>query len=110
MKWVMTVGIAVLVAAVVPSMTLAKGDAAKGKTLYASKCGACHGPGGEVKEPIAKAMNVEMRHLGAKEVQDKADAQLSETITKGMGKMKGVMGLKDAEVEDLVAFVRSLKK
>jgi mono/diheme cytochrome c family protein len=103
-------GLVLALAMGAPSILLAAGDAAKGKTLYTSKCGACHGSGGEAKEAIAKAMQVEMRHLGAKEVQDKPDAKLLEEITKGVGKMKPVAGLKEAEAADILAFVRSLKK
>ena len=51
-----------------------------------------------------------MRPLSGKEVQDKADAKLLEEITKGVGKMKAVPGLKEAEVADILAFVRTLKK
>jgi mono/diheme cytochrome c family protein len=94
----------------VPVLTMAAGDAAKGKALYTAKCGACHGPSGEPKDAIAKALKVEMRHLGGKEVQDKADADLIATITKGNGKMTPVAAIKEAEVTDIIAFVRTLKK
>ena len=99
-----------VVAVAVPAVFAAKGDAAKGKTLFASKCGTCHGPDGAGKEAIAKMMKVEMKPLSSKEVQEKTDAQLADIINKGTGKMKPVAGLKEAEVADIIAFVRSLKK
>lgn len=110
MKRALILGLILLVVAAVPALIAAKGDAAKGKTLYTSKCATCHGPDGAGKDAIAKMMKVEMKPLGAKEVQSKTDAQLSEVITKGSGKMKAVSGLKDEEVADIVAFVRSLAK
>jgi len=110
MKRVIQLGIILMVVIAVPSLILAKGDTAKGKTLFASKCATCHGPAGEGKDAIAKMMKVEMAPLSSKKVQDKTDVQLTEEITKGTGKMKAVSGLKDSDVADLIAFVRSLKK
>lgn len=111
MKRIIQLGIILMVVIAVPSLILAKGgDVAKGKTLYTSKCATCHGPDGAGKDAIAKMMKVEMSPLSAKKVQDKTDAQLTEDITKGTGKMKAVAGLKDSDVADLIAFVRSLKK
>jgi len=110
MKGALTLGFILLVVIAVPALVAGKGDAAKGKTLFTSKCASCHGPAGEGKEAIAKMMKAEMHPLGSKEVQAKTDAQLAEAITKGTGKMKPVAGLKDGEVADLVAFVRSLAK
>ena len=51
-----------------------------------------------------------MRHLGSKEVQAKSDAELTKDITAGNGKMKAVAGLSEADVANVVAFVRTLKK
>jgi mono/diheme cytochrome c family protein len=86
----------------------AKGDAAKGKTLY-SRCSICHGPSGEGNEAIAKAYGVKMPALGAKDVQALDDAALKKVVAEGKGKMPPVK-LSDTETDDVVAFVRSLKK
>ena len=88
---------------------LASAGAPEGKTLFAAKCQACHGPNGEGKPAIAKMFNVTMHPLGSKEVQSKSDADFKKTITTGQGKMKPVAGLTDAQVSDAVAFVRTLK-
>jgi mono/diheme cytochrome c family protein len=110
MKRGLVLGLILVVAIVVPTLIAGKGDAAKGKTLYTSKCGTCHGPDGEGKAAIAKMMKVEMKSLASKDVQSKTDAQLAEITNKGTGKMAAVKGLKDNEVADIIAFVRTLAK
>ena len=85
-----------------------KGDAAKGKTLF-SRCAICHGDSGEGKEAMAKALGVKIPVLASKEVQSLDDAAMRKIIVEGKGKMQAVK-LPDAEVEDVIAFMRSLKK
>ena len=85
-------------------------DAKAGQATYTKACGSCHGPDGAPKEAIAKMMKVEMRHLGSKEVQAKADPELRKEIVEGVGKMKAVKGLSDTQVGDVLAFVRTLGK
>ena len=84
--------------------------APEGKAVFAAKCQACHGTNGEGKPAIAKMFKVEMPALSSKEVQSKTDADLKKIITAGKGKMKPVSGLTDKQVDDLVAFVRTLKE
>jgi mono/diheme cytochrome c family protein len=102
------IGIIALLSFTVP--LFAAGDAAAGKELFGKKCASCHGAAGEGKESIAKTMKVEMRHLGAKEVQSKSDADLSKVAIQGVGKMKGVAGIDAQAADDLVAYVRTLAK
>jgi len=104
-------GILVVVCLVLtlPAAAAAKGDAAAGKTAYASKCASCHGAAGEGKEAIGKMFKVTLKHLGDKEVQAKDDATLKKDITTGNGKMKPV-ALSDTEVANVIAYVRTLKK
>jgi mono/diheme cytochrome c family protein len=85
-------------------------DAAAGKELFAKKCASCHGVAGGGKDAIAKMMKVEMRPLGSKEVQSKSDADLAKAIKDGTGKMKPVSELKEKDVQDIVAFLRTLDK
>ena len=85
-------------------------DAAAGKELFAKKCATCHGAAGEGKDAIAKMMNVQMRPLGSQEVQAKSDADLAKVIKDGTGKMKPVSDLKEKDVQDIVAFLRTLAK
>jgi len=99
----------VLLALRVPS-GLAEQDAVpSGKSIFAKKCSICHGKEGEGKATIARLYKVELQHLSSKEVQTATDADLKKIITKGKGKMRAVT-LKSNEVDDVVAFLRSIAK
>jgi mono/diheme cytochrome c family protein len=89
---------------------LAGGDVEAGKAVYNKKCATCHGKDGMAKPAMAKMFKVEMRHLGSPEVQAKSDEQLRKESIEGVGKMKPVKGLKDADVDNLMAFLRTLKQ
>lgn len=102
--------VAVAVALIVPALFAQKADVAAGKAAYTKRCVSCHGPEGEGKEAIGKMMKVEMKHLGSKEVQAKTNAQLKKDMTEGVGKMKAVAGMNDAEVANIIAFMRTLAK
>jgi mono/diheme cytochrome c family protein len=85
-------------------------DAAAGKTLYSAKCRTCHGAEGQGNQGMAKALKVEIRDLGSADVQSKSDADLKKAITDGVGKMKPVSGVAGADLDNVVAFIRTLKK
>jgi len=89
---------------------IAAGDAAAGKEVYTKKCASCHGAGGEGKDTIAKMLKVEFKHLGSKEVQAKTDADLKKEILEGVGKMKPVKDVDAKAADDVVAYLRTLKK
>jgi mono/diheme cytochrome c family protein len=93
----------------IASMGLATAGAPDGKTVFAAKCQSCHGAAGEGKPAMAKMFKVEMAPLGSKDVQAKSDADLKKIITTGKGKMKPVTGMTDKQVDDVVAFMRTLK-
>ncbi|MES1258848.1 MAG: cytochrome c [Acidobacteriota bacterium] len=78
-------------------------DAAAGKALYA-KCRSCHGPTGEGNPAMAKAMGVEIKPLSGA-----SDDAIKNAVTKGAGKMKPVAGLAGADLDNLVAYVHTLK-
>ncbi len=86
-----------------------KGDTAKGKEVFMRRCSVCHGESGEGKEAIGKMLGVKMPVLGSKEVQSLDDAQIKKIVTEGKGKMKPV-NLSDQELNDVLAFLRTLKK
>lgn len=75
---------------------------------FKAKCALCHGADGK-----GSAMGTKMgvHDWSSADVQKMTDAQLTEVITKGKGKMPSYDGkLKDTEIKDLVAFIRSLGK
>ena len=79
-------------------------DAAAGKAIYAAKCRACHGANGEGNPGMAKALKVELKPLS------ETTADVKKVITDGQGKMKPVGGVSGADLDNVVAFVQSLKK
>jgi mono/diheme cytochrome c family protein len=89
------------------SLAAAAGNATAGKTAYDAKCKSCHGADGTPNPSIAKMMKVDMRALGSADVQKQSDADIKGIITNGKGKMKGISGV---NADDVIAYVRSLKK
>jgi len=79
-------------------------DAAAGKAVYTAKCKACHGAEGEGNPAMAKMMKVEMKPLGA------TTADIKGVIANGQGKMKPIAGLAPADVDNVVAYVKTFKK
>ena len=86
------------------------GNAKDGKAVYDHSCKSCHGVNGEGNESLAKMMHAKILPFGSKEVQAKSDAQLKKDITEGVGKMPAVKNLSTKQVDDLVAYIRSLAK
>jgi cytochrome c5 len=85
-------------------------DAAAGHAVYDKKCKMCHGATGEGTPGMAKALNTTIQQLGSPEVQKMGDADLKKIITQGKGKMKPPAGLSGADIDNVIAFVRTLKK
>ena len=109
MKYVPKVMLILAIAAYsIPMLSAA--DAAAGKAVYLKKCATCHGQAGEGKDAMAKMLKVEMRHLGAKEVQARSDAELKKISLEGTGKMKPVKDIDAAGADDIVAYLRTLAK
>jgi len=94
----------------IAAVSLPAADVDAGKKLYAKSCASCHGAAGEGKDAIAKMMQAQFKHLGSKEVQAKTDADLKKGILEGVGKMKPVKDVDAKQADDIVAFVRTLKK
>jgi len=80
-------------------------SATAGQPVYKAKCQMCHGADGSGNLPKAKA-----NPLGGATVQAKSDADLKKAITAGTGTMKPVAGVAGADLDNVIAFVRSLKK
>jgi mono/diheme cytochrome c family protein len=77
--------------------------------LYKAKCAACHGADGKGNSPMAKKLGV--RDLASPDVQKQTDDELFAIIQKGKNKMPAyASSLKDAQIKDLVAYIRELAK
>jgi mono/diheme cytochrome c family protein len=76
-----------------------------GADLYKAKCAGCHGADGTSKMPNVPP-------LGGADAQGKSDADLKAVIEKGKApKMPAYAGkLTDAQMDEVVKFIRTLKK
>ena len=91
------------------SQTVSAAVAFDGTTLYKTKCASCHALDGSGNTAIGKSMK--LRDLRSAEVQALSDAQLTEIIGKGKGKMPGYEKSVGADgVKLLVAYIRSIKR
>ena len=84
---------------------VAAASATDGAAVYTAKCKNCHGADGSGNPAIAKMMNVTMKPLGGQ-----TDAEVKTAVTAGVGKMKPVAGLAAADVDNVIAYVHTLKK
>ena len=107
MKKTLTVlTLCILIAA--PS-AFAGGGGSDGAAIYKAKCAMCHGPDGAGQTPMGK--NMKLRDLRSADVQKQTDAELVKWIADGKGKMPAYKGkLTPADIDALVAFIRTLKK
>jgi cytochrome c6 len=85
-------------------------DAAAGKAVYTAKCQACHAADGNGNAGLGKAMGVTWRPLGGADVQKMSDDELKKVVTMGKGKMKPIASVAGADVDNVVAYLRTLKK
>lgn len=86
------------------------GDAKKGQARYDQYCVVCHGPRGLGDGPMAKATSPPATKLTAPEVRNKTDQDLLSAIADGvrtsMPAWRGL--LSDQELQDVLAYIRSL--
>jgi cytochrome c6 len=79
-----------------------------GADLFKAKCAMCHGPDGKGQTAMGKTLN--LKDLGSAEVQSQSDADLTNTITNGKGKMPKYDGkLTKDQISDVVKYIRTLK-
>jgi mono/diheme cytochrome c family protein len=93
--------------AVVLSLSLSAHAQNASEALFKSKCAACHGPDGTGS---ATGKKLGAHDFTTAEVQKMTDAQLTDTITNGKGKMPAYKSLKPEDIKGLVAYIRTLKK
>ena len=96
---------ALLLAAALAAPAFAQGDAA---TLYKAKCVLCHGADGLATTPVGKSMKV--LSFKAPEMVSATDAQFIASTKNGKGKMPAYKEkLTDAQIKDIVTFIRTLQ-
>jgi len=77
-------------------------------TLYKTKCQACHGADGTGNTPAGKKLGAKSFH--APEVAKMSDYELFDITKKGKDKMPAYdKKLTDAQIKNLVKYIRSLK-
>ena len=82
---------------------------AQGADTFKAKCAMCHGPDGAGKTAMGEKLK--LRDLSSAEVQKQSDAELTQIVTKGKGKMTPFEGkLTKEQIEQVVGYVRSLGK
>jgi mono/diheme cytochrome c family protein len=86
------------------------GDAKAGQAIFDKSCKGCHGADGTPNPAIVKMMKVDMKDLKSPEVQAMSDDAIKKIVTGGTGKMKPVTTVTGASIDNVVAYVRSLKK
>jgi len=100
------------------------GDAAAGKKAYETYCVACHGTTGKGDGPVGSALNPRPRDFSVgefkfdanKDGKPGADADLEGVIKNGAAAFGGspLMApwatLSDADIQNVIAYIRSLKQ
>jgi len=82
---------------------------ADGGADFKAKCAMCHGADGKGDTAMGKKFG--LKDMGSAEVQAKSDADLTGIITNGKDKMPAYKGkLADAQISDVVKFIRTLKR
>jgi len=103
---------AVRTAAAILLVALIAGPAfaqAPGADTYKAKCAMCHGADGLAATPMGKSMKI----ISFKDpsMVKAPDAQLIASTTNGKGKMPAYKGkLTDAQIKDVIAYIRTLQK
>ena len=88
-------------------------DLKAGQAAYDRECVDCHAMNGAPVASVAKAMKkqqIVMRSLASMDVQAQTDATWKKMILEGTGKMKPIKTMNAAEIENVSAFMRAMKK
>ena len=105
MKNALKVALAVMAFA----MVFSTWSLADGAADYKAKCAMCHGPDGKGDTAMGKKFG--LKDMGSAEVQGKSDADLTAIVTNGKDKMPAYKGkLTDAQIADVVKYIRTMKK
>jgi mono/diheme cytochrome c family protein len=85
-------------------------DAKAGQPLYDKSCKGCHGADGTANPAITKMLKADIPDLKSAEVQALSADDIKKIISEGKGKMKPVKSVAGKDIDDVVAYVHTLKK
>ena len=84
-----------------------EGNVTAGKAVYMDQCSICHGEDASGKTSVAKSLGATIPDYRSKQVQSLTDPDIRRVITKGEGSMPPVGNLSEADITNLIAFIRS---
>jgi predicted CXXCH cytochrome family protein len=82
-------------------------DAKAGKDVYDKSCKSCHGADGTPNPGMVKMMKVDIKDF---KTTDYSEADIKTAVTAGKGKMKPITAVTGASLDNVVAYVKSMKK
>lgn len=85
------------------------GDPKNGQMVYEKNCKSCHGANGAAPPNVATMVKGRMKDLRSESVQSMSDADLGKIVTEGKGKMTPAKNVSGPALEDLIAYIRTLK-
>lgn len=83
-------------------------DTKAGQSVYARACQSCHGPNGAGVAAAAKMLKAEIRDLKVA-TKTMSDADVRKIVVEGKGKMVATKGVAGADLDSVIAYVRTLK-
>jgi predicted CXXCH cytochrome family protein len=104
-----TIVISMMLAALAAGAALGA-DAKAGQAVFDKSCKSCHGADGTANPAIVKMMKIDIRDLKSPEVQAHSDTELKKIVTEGQGKMRPIPSVTGAWLDDVIAYLRSLRK
>lgn len=110
MKLSVIVAVLVIASAAPAAFAQKKGNVQDGKAAYKKHCMTCHGADGNGKAMMEQLLNVKFPPLSGEKAQSVTDAELTEMIKHGKGKMKPVKDITNKEIVNVIAYFRTMKK
>jgi predicted CXXCH cytochrome family protein len=98
----MTAGLAALC-----STAVFAADAKAGKDVYDKSCKSCHGADGTANPGMVKMMKVDIKDF---KTTDYSEADIKTAVTAGKGKMHPVATVTGASLDNVTAYVKSMKQ
>jgi mono/diheme cytochrome c family protein len=103
-------GLGLAIAMVAGFASLQAADAAKGKELYTKKCQMCHAADGSGSAANQKKYGDKWKALGSPAVQGMKDDALAKAFKDSAAHKAMAASTTDADLADIVAHMRTLKK